>query len=86
MLNDCNKIHEIDYNSSCCYKHLIIMYDHAETHVLIHKYANLFLKTLNHYFKLDQLSSESLSFEIIKNILNIITRISSHYYYLSKYK
>ncbi len=84
MINDCKKLHEINYTLSCCYKHLILIHDHSETHMLISKYSSLFLKTMNHYFKLNKLDIENIKFEILINILNIITRINSHFYFISK--
>ncbi len=84
MLNDCRKNHEINYSSSCCYKHLILMHDHSETHMLISKYSSLFLKTLNHHFKLNNLETDKIKFDTLLNLLNTITRINSHFYFLSK--
>ncbi len=83
MLNDCKKTHEINYSSSCCYKHLIIMHDYSDTHMLISKYSSLFLKTLNHHFKLNKLEIEKIKIDLLINLLNIITRINSHFYFIS---
>ena len=83
MLIDCKKYHGINYSSSCCYKHLILMHDHSETHMLINKFANLFLKTMNHHFKQNRLEIESMSFDLLINILNIVTKINSHFYFIS---
>jgi hypothetical protein len=81
MLNDCEKNHETNYNISCCYKHLILMHYHSETHLLHQKFANLFLKTLNHYFKLGHLEIEHIKFEILKKLLDIVTKTNSHFFF-----
>jgi hypothetical protein len=85
MLNDCEKNHEINYSHLCCYKHLILMYNHSETHLLQQKFANLFLKTLNHFFKLNQLEAQQIKFENLKIVLDIISKVNSHFYFQGKY-
>jgi hypothetical protein len=81
MLNECDKVHEINYFYSCCYKHLILMFNHSETHLLHQRYANLFLKTLNHHFKLNKLNIENIKFETLKTVLDIATKLNSQFYF-----
>jgi hypothetical protein len=83
MLIECKSIHIPDYNKTCCYKHLIEMYDYAENQTLIHKYAKLFMSCLNHNYKLNMLMIDGLKLDMLKSLLNIITRVISHFYFLS---
>jgi hypothetical protein len=84
MLNECEKSHEINYTFSCCYKSLILMFNHSETHLLQSKFSNLFLKTLNHHFKLNQLEILNIKFETLKHVLDICTKVNSHFYFQGK--
>lgn len=83
MKNDCGKMHKPDYNSACCFKFLIEMHDHAESQTLIHKYAKLFLTTINHYYKTNKLSFEYIKLDMMKLLLEILTKVISHFFFLS---
>ena len=84
MLNECEKNHEVNYTFSCCYKHLILMFNHSETHLMQQKFSNFFLKTLNHDFKVNQLEIHLVKFENLKIILDIISKVNSQFYFQGK--
>jgi hypothetical protein len=84
MQNECNQRHIPNFETSCCYKHLILMRDHADKSLLYSKYAKLVLLTLNRAYKENALSFETVKLEMIKVILEIICKAISHFYYLKK--
>ena len=60
--NDCKKYHEANYETSCCIKHLVMMSEYSDSQMMTSKYSKLLLKTLNHYFKSNQINKEKVSY------------------------
>lgn len=83
MKTDCGNIHKPDYSKACCIKFLIEMNELSQNCTLYHKFAKLFLRTLNHSNKNNSLNFENFKFDILSSFLDILTKNISHYYFLS---
>jgi hypothetical protein len=85
FLIECGKRHIINYNDFCCLQHLIEMNFLAESQTLGHKFGKSMLKCLNHHFRTKKLNFESLKLDTAKHFLDIVTKYSSHFYFLNKF-
>lgn len=85
MLQHCNRIHTENYNESCCLQHLIEMNEYAELKTLHDRYARLLMKTLNHSYKLNEISFRQLNLTYVRSFLDIMTKYIAHFYFLNKF-
>jgi hypothetical protein len=85
MINDCDKTPSLpSYTKSCCMKHLLMLNEHAESQLLLQKYSTFLLKTLNHYYKLNQIYFDGFKLDVMKMFLEIISKYSAKYYFNCK--
>jgi hypothetical protein len=83
MKTDCGSIHKPDYTKACCIKFLVEMSEISQNCHLYYKFANLFLTHINHSNKNNLLNFENYKIDVLCGFLNALTKIVSHYYYLS---
>lgn len=83
MKTDCGNIHKPDYSKACCIKFLIEMNELSQNCTLYHKFAKLFLRTLNHSNKNNSLNFENFKLDILSSFLDVLTKNIAHYYFLS---
>lgn len=84
MKTDCGSIHKPDYSKACCIKFLIEMNQASQNNTLYHKFAKLFLMTLNHSNKNNSLIFDSYKLDFLNSFLDVLTKNISHYFFLSK--
>lgn len=84
MLNECGNHFTPNYSKVCCLKHLVNLNEHAESHLLLQKYAGLLLRTLNHHYKLNSLPFEQTKLDVLKIFLEVVSKYSSKFYFYSK--
>lgn len=85
MKTDCGAIHKPNYSIACCIKFLIEMNEASQNSTLYHKFANLFLMTINHSNKNNTLNFDVYKLDFLNCFLEVLTRNISHYYFLSNY-
>lgn len=86
MKIDCGEIHKPEYTKACCIRFLIEMTEISTNSNLFHKFANVFLTNINHSNKINLLKFESYKFDILSAFLSSLTKLISHYYFISKLK
>jgi hypothetical protein len=86
LKNECDNIHLANYNTTCCLKHLLLMNMIADNQMMISKYSQMFLNVLIENYKKDQISYETMKFDILKMLLETITKYTSYLFIRNKLK
>lgn len=84
MQNDCINLHVPNYTKTCCIKHLVLMNEYSENQLMLHRYAVLVFKTLNHFYKKNGIAFESIEHDLLKPFLEMLNKFISKFYFLGK--
>ena len=83
MKNECGQIHSPNYLTTCCIRHLLEMSKYAEMQTQTKKYSKLLLTTLNHAYKENTIAFKSMKLDLIKLLLEVLSKYISHFFNLS---
>jgi hypothetical protein len=81
MISNCNKEHKPSYNNICCLYQLLLVNEYASNQLMDMRYSNIFLKTLNHHYKLNSLYLDDSKLDLIKLFLEVVSKYCAQYYF-----
>ena len=85
MKNECGQIHSPNYLTTCCIRHLLEMSKYAEMQTQTKKYSKLLLTTLNHAYKENTIAFKSMKLDLIKLLLEVLSKYISHFFINKRY-
>lgn len=83
--NECERHHEIDYEKTCCIKHLLMMSECAENQMMILTYSNFLIKSLSTLLKNEAIDYENMKLDLIKLLLEVSSKFICYFFMQNKF-
>jgi hypothetical protein len=83
--NECERHHLVNYDKTCCIKHLLMMSELAENQMMNIKYSNLLIKSLSTMLKNNAIDYETMKLDLIKLLLEVSSKFISYFFMENKF-